>query len=153
MKPNTKCNNCELLIYRKPNLIKKGPVFCSIKCSSYRFKKIKYCVVCNTEITGRRNSITCSRKCSNINRYGIRYFKESPKDQSKKNQRLKNQLLKIKPPKCNRCEFNIIEIIQVHHIIEKSKGGSDDLSNLELLCPNCHALHHYYLRLNAKMLR
>jgi 5-methylcytosine-specific restriction endonuclease McrA len=31
---------------------------------------------------------------------------------------------------------------QVHHIIFKCKGGSNDLSNLLLVCPFCHK--HYY---------
>src|SRR5215204_1270528 len=32
--------------------------------------------------------------------------------------------------------------IDIHHIVEVSKGGSNDLQNLLALCPNCHTLHH-----------
>jgi 5-methylcytosine-specific restriction endonuclease McrA len=32
----------------------------------------------------------------------------------------------------------------VHHIVRRSDGGSDELENLELVCPTCHAEIHYY---------
>lgn len=31
---------------------------------------------------------------------------------------------------------------EVHHIIHRGKGGSDDLDNLRLLCRNCHSAEH-----------
>lgn len=30
----------------------------------------------------------------------------------------------------------------IHHIVPKSKGGSNDLTNLTILCPNCHRIAH-----------
>jgi len=30
----------------------------------------------------------------------------------------------------------------IHHIIEKRKGGKNDISNLIILCPNCHRICH-----------
>ena len=32
--------------------------------------------------------------------------------------------------------------LQVHHIVEVSAGGTDDLKNLQLLCAECHAEVH-----------
>lgn len=40
--------------------------------------------------------------------------------------------------KCLICGFD--EIIEVHHIIPRAKGGTDDEDNLVVLCPNHHAL-------------
>lgn len=40
--------------------------------------------------------------------------------------------------KCFVCGFD--EIVEVHHILPKHKGGTDDIENLVLLCPNHHAL-------------
>ena len=34
-------------------------------------------------------------------------------------------------------------IIEVDHIIEKSKGGGENMHNLLVLCPNCHAKKTY----------
>ncbi len=40
--------------------------------------------------------------------------------------------------KCMVCSFD--EIVEIHHIIPRYLGGSDELENLALLCPNHHAL-------------
>ena len=36
------------------------------------------------------------------------------------------------------CNFD--EVLEIHHIIPRSKGGSNDVSNLIILCPNHHSL-------------
>lgn len=43
--------------------------------------------------------------------------------------------------RCERCGFNETHILQIHH---KDRNGShNERINLELLCPNCHAIEHY----------
>jgi len=32
--------------------------------------------------------------------------------------------------------------LDIHHIVEVSEDGTNDISNLLCLCPNCHALYH-----------
>jgi len=32
--------------------------------------------------------------------------------------------------------------LNIHHIVEVSKGGGNESSNLLCLCPNCHSLYH-----------
>jgi len=44
------------------------------------------------------------------------------------------------PHVCNRCGFFEYPILQVHHIDRDRKNN--DLSNLEILCPNCHEVEH-----------
>lgn len=39
------------------------------------------------------------------------------------------------PPATWRC-------LNVHHVVARSKGGTDDPANLVVLCPNCHAVAH-----------
>lgn len=34
-------------------------------------------------------------------------------------------------------------IIEVDHIVEKSQGGGENINNLLVLCPNCHAKKTY----------
>lgn len=43
--------------------------------------------------------------------------------------------------KCAICSKNT-EHLEFHHIIPKSRGGSDDVSNLIRLCSECHGLAH-----------
>lgn len=42
---------------------------------------------------------------------------------------------------CNQCQYDDVpEILVVHHI--DRNRSNNKLSNLEILCPNCHALEH-----------
>lgn len=53
--------------------------------------------------------------------------------------------------KCRKCgrsrsQLKEGEYFEIHHIIEISKGGSDDMSNLKTLCSTCHAKHHRHMK-------
>jgi RNA-directed DNA polymerase len=45
---------------------------------------------------------------------------------------------------CPMCRHPITKTTEwnIHHIVEKVKGGSDEMSNLVLLHPNCHRQLH-----------
>lgn len=43
---------------------------------------------------------------------------------------------------CGKKEDPHNRTLQVHHIIPKSQGGDNSLTNLVLACPNCHK--HYF---------
>lgn len=46
---------------------------------------------------------------------------------------------------CQRCGFKSSSnrsLLEIHHIISLKDGGTDDLSNILLLCPNCHKFTH-----------
>ena len=43
-------------------------------------------------------------------------------------------------------------MFDIHHIIPKSKGGTNDMSNLTYICPNCHRIAHTDLNLLTKPL-
>ena len=87
------------------------------------------------------NRKTCSRKCANINREGIKYKIGRPKDKAKTIQSLKIRLLADRGYKCERCGYQKIEILQVHHKDRDTKNNN--LENLELVCPNCHYEEHF----------
>lgn len=55
--------------------------------------------------------------------------------------RTKTKILKRLNIGCSNCGWNEATC-DIHHIIEKSKGGTDDHENLTYLCPNCHRLAH-----------
>ncbi len=59
----------------------------------------------------------------------------------KKSGNLKKHLIKLRGHKCEKCsllEWNKLPIpIEIHHI--DGKRFNNELDNLQLLCPNCHA--------------
>ena len=52
----------------------------------------------------------------------------------------KNKLEKCWSNRCAICGGN--DYLEVHHLIAKSAGGTDDYDNLILLCACCHATVH-----------
>ena len=54
----------------------------------------------------------------------------------------KQKLIKARGAKCEHCKCSNIACLHAHHIIKRSAEGSNDLSNLILLCANCHSNHH-----------
>lgn len=42
---------------------------------------------------------------------------------------------------CSNCDWNLATC-DIHHIQPKSRGGTNDHSNLTYVCPNCHRLAH-----------
>jgi len=141
--PNTACKICEKEIYRRPIQIENGNIFCSRKCKGISDRKIKYCTVCNKEIISKYASKTCSRECSNRSRTNTKYDREQSHNKHKKIFIIKTRLLSERGNYCEYCKYDNVNILQVHHIIERSNGGSNDMSNLLLLCPNCHYTIHY----------
>lgn len=136
---------CDKSIYRRPGEIKKnsGNVFCSLTCYGKFCRKEKPCLVCGKPILAGLNKQTCSRSCSNKHRIGIRYKLGGPrKDKVKAYKMLKIRLIKERGEACERCGFKKFEILVIHH---KDRDRShNELENLELICPNCHAEEHYF---------
>ncbi len=56
----------------------------------------------------------------------------------------KAKLLKRQKGKCNLCEQHFIpeDLIEIDHIIPKSKGGKDTYKNLQALHQHCHDVKH-----------
>lgn len=47
-----------------------------------------------------------------------------------------------KPIRCAICGYNKEDILVIHHKIPISRGGTNDIDNIELLCPTHHAELH-----------
>jgi 5-methylcytosine-specific restriction endonuclease McrA len=41
--------------------------------------------------------------------------------------------------KCKQCKYLLPPTFQIDHIVELADGGKDEFTNLQALCPNCHA--------------
>lgn len=143
-KPNTSCFLCKKLIYRRPIEMKrsKGVAYCSSKCYGIACRKEIPCVICGKAIVTSKNAKTCSRACSNKHRAKIQYKIGRPKDKAFGTRNLKLQLFKLRGPKCERCGYATVEILHVHHKDRDRKNNT--LDNLEIICPNCHYLEHYF---------
>ncbi len=139
-KPNCSCSVCGKMIYRRPLQISSGGVFCSLVCCGKSQRTEKTCNVCgNTYIGGKR---TCSRSCANKGRSGIKYLGHNTKNNAYQGTLLKEKLAHARNGVCEKCGENNFAILQIHHKKERYRGGTDALTNLELLCPNCHFTHH-----------
>lgn len=138
--PNTNCSICKKEIYRRPIEIKNGKVFCSVLCAGIGCRKEKPCLICGKLILAGFNKKTCSRSCANKLREGIKYKIGSPRDKVKSQRALKLRLLKERGKKCEKCNYNIYQILEIHH--KNKNRANNELENLELICPNCHAEEH-----------
>lgn len=140
------CNSSFLVILYRDKTAK----FCSRKCwlsFQKRDSKEISCVVCNklhyrppSYIT---NIPTCSLKCR-----GLAMRSSAPSDGAdlpsvrgwmKRNGKIQ---------KCSDCGYDSIkEILVIHHI--NRDRTNNKLENLKVLCPNCHAIEHYFENKNG----
>lgn len=113
--PNVECAWCNILIYRNPS--KK-----SLSKSGLYF--------CTTQHKNAAQAID-GLKEMHLPNYGT----------GKQNYR--NKVFKIanKPKICERCDFSNEAAIVVHH--KDYNHDNNDISNLEVLCFNCHAIEHW----------
>ena len=49
---------------------------------------------------------------------------------------------KVKCGVCEICGFPVSELLQEHHVVPRSRGGSNRASNKIQLCPTCHYTLH-----------
>ncbi len=141
--PNTKCSVCGHPIYRRPVelLQSEGRAYCTQRCYGLATRKEKPCVVCAKPILSSMHRKTCSRGCANTHRAGIKYKIGSPRDKVKDQRSIKLRLIAARGKVCERCGFDKVEILHVHH---KNRDRTNNLlENLELICPNCHYTEHY----------
>jgi predicted nucleic acid-binding Zn ribbon protein len=110
-------------------------------CYGISCRKERPCIVCGKPILAGLNKKTCSRSCANIHRLGIKYKQNRPRDKVKSYQRLKIRLLQKRGKVCERCGYEIFEILQLHH--KDRNRLNNGFENLELICPNCHFEEHF----------
>lgn len=145
--PNTFCSICNNKFYKRPgdkNKSKSGLHFCSVDCSSKHQTILKSCPECDTEFRAGLNKKYCSRSCANKGRAGIKYFTGQHKNKHSTAVGYRRMIVEQHGELCELCGYDKHpKILVVHHIVEKCNGGTNDLDNLQLICPNCHALQHY----------
>jgi hypothetical protein len=127
-----KCIVCE------NEFVTKGPnaLYCSVKCKESSrpesSKKDFICLFCGKKFKRRAKYNAgkfCSRECSGLyttanGKYN--YFYKA--------------FLNL-PHKCNRCGIEDYTVLLVHH--KDHNHSNNSLSNLEILCANCHYKIHF----------
>ena len=146
--PNCVCKICQQVMYRRPSQITAGNVYCSLQCNGKDQRIEKVCKICKEQYIGGK--ATCSRSCANTARTGLVYTRENKFNKAYRGTALKEKVAQKRNGICERCSESNYAILQVHHKKERYKGSPDKLTNLELLCPNCHATHHYGVALYRK---
>jgi 5-methylcytosine-specific restriction endonuclease McrA len=114
--PNTECFICKKAFYRNPNAIKRRSKSGLVFCS-------RVCKEFAQSIQGGVSEIQPKHyKTGEANYREIAY--------------------KFLERKCNRCQYSKhVQILEVHHKDRNRKNNQ--ISNLEVLCPNCHMEEHF----------
>lgn len=114
-------------------------------------KEDSKCIFCGKILTNQRRTF-CSNTCFRSFKKNEKYSKIESGDTTLNHRQYRKYLIEKYGEKCMKCgwqERNPITgnvPIQLEHIDGNSENNS--LSNLELLCPNCHSLTPTYMALN-----
>lgn len=157
MKITKNCNNCGKDFQADSREVNRGNAkFCSRTCANNSKKGIKVqrksnctCAQCKVEFYRRPSKSSsksglyfCSRACKDKAQRigGIKEIQPFHYSNSLKEYRLLVER-EVGITHCNRCGYKEFpQILQVHHKDRDRKNN--DISNLEVLCPNCHSLEH-----------
>lgn len=148
------CRNCNNVFTGKD----KRTIFCSQSCAAtynnkLRETKLPDCLECGKSLRGTgRGRLYCSKLCELENKKKSidKSIEEYLGDVS--DRRIKSYLIEKHGEKCMHCGWNKKHPvtgkvpIELEHVDGNSKNQS--LSNLKLLCPNCHSLTPTFRALN-----
>ncbi len=172
--PNVKCAYCGLDFWKKPSSIvksKSGLFFCSREHQTLGFKskdisvtsgptpssQSNHCLDCGKRIRSSNTKLIRCQRCET--KYCIQKWLNGDNSASwtgsckEPKSFVKKHLIKTRGDKCEECGFDKKSpdgrsIIQMDHI--DGDYLNNNLDNLKLLCPNCHAMTPTYGSLNKK---
>lgn len=124
--------------------------YCGQKCFRLDTKINKTCRVCEAKIQSSR---TYCDECmvGGNSKFKIKQWLSgewSGGTSRKLSNTIRNYLLKINDYKCSKCGYDKTHpddgntILEINHI--NGDGSDHSLENLEVICPNCHALTSSY---------
>lgn len=155
------CNHSCAASYNNLGIIRNEIGYNGAPIENFKEKKEKneYCLNCGKPLNNKRNTF-CSKDCEIEYKYknNIQKWKNGTLSGCDKNGEISNFVKKYILIKhnfsCQKCGFNTPNpftnesILQIHHIDGNCRNNNEE--NLELLCPNCHALTENFGRRNEK---
>lgn len=57
----------------------------------------------------------------------------------------KENIISYYSGQCEICKFNLVPLLEIHHILPLQQGGDNSLDNITCLCPNCHTIIHKFI--------
>lgn len=157
MKSETRnCEVCSKPFHAEWKYLKRGQAkFCSRSCSASRqrgptLSNVLTCAGCSKEFirrlcktgVGKTGLNFCTRKCKDSAQRigGVKDI--HPDHYGRGIPKYRKVALSTYEHKCNRCGYSkYLPVLQVHHIDRNRRNA--DSSNLEILCPTCHAEDHF----------
>ena len=113
--------------------------YCSLSCAAKAPKSLQYkhlCKHCGREFdSSRKNTKYCSDSCKQKN------YRARSKNTSLEGISIKSLYKLFENTPCEICGWDKTSR-DLHHIIEVSNGGTNELTNLICVCPNCHRMIH-----------
>lgn len=150
------CQFCQRIFsVRKTEFKRNNTKYCSAKCSSSARKGISNltpnveCSFCGAEFhrcfskqQNKSGLLFCSRDCKDrAQQIGSGFAKIQPGHYGKSGRNYRTIAFRNLLQKCSRCLYDEHrEILVVHH--RDRNRSNNALENLEILCPNCHAIEH-----------
>jgi len=131
--------------------------FCCVSCATSRKiteetkQKLKKChsvphlVTCSQCGTAFTTNDYSRKLCYTCLPKTVRYAKmtHTPKSLFDLSSRTRSKVLLRLDIPCLSCGFHVPGVVlDTHHIQARAAQGSDDLSNITYICPNCHRLLH-----------
>ena len=157
------CENCGIEFIPKD---KRNNHYCSRSCFVTRNNELRgkehLCLYCNKKFKSKNSAQKfCSIEHSwsyNKNNSIAKWIKEEWSGNTEKSKELskivRDYLLEEANHVCSRCGFSAVNpfsgktILQIHH--KDGDYQNNSKSNLEVLCPNCHAMTETNGSLNTK---
>jgi endogenous inhibitor of DNA gyrase (YacG/DUF329 family) len=142
LKATVNCDHCGSLLYRKVSLVnRRKRHFCDKACLALGRRTALVCETCGAPFSransNSRNAHTfCSQSCANGRKKsdGSSYASAT----SLRNAFKQHELLVC----CNRCGWDVVpNVLQTHH--KDRDRTHNTIDNIEVLCPNCHAIEHW----------
>ena len=141
MKVEKNCETCGKPFQADTREINRGNgKYCCLSCAHKAPKSLQYKMVCKhcgkDFMAATKTAKYCSDSCK------------------QKNYRARQREVSSETSLCIKTLYNIFENISceicgwdkttrdLHHIIEVSNGGQNDINNIICVCPNCHRMIH-----------